>query len=89
MSEGIQKWYWWTPFTDVDFWKEAVDVRPEAKEFILEATDVIGRGAGNILSPTAKAVSKPVLAVAAVLAGAGFIGWIFRDEIKHIIGKSQ
>lgn len=70
---------WWA-----DFFNSLPD---ETQKATVELADTIGQSLGEVVQPTASAVSRPIFAVAAVLAGAAVLGWIFRDEIKHFAAR--
>lgn len=73
---------------DRKWWQDFFGAIPsETKEATINLADTIGQSIGEVVQPTASAVSKPIFAVAAVLAGAGVLAFIFRDEIKHFAAR--
>ncbi len=70
------------------WWSDFFNALPgETKEATIALADTIGVSLGEIVQPTASAVSRPIFAVAAVLAGAGVLAFVFRTEIKHFMAK--
>ncbi len=70
------------------WWQDFFGALPEeTRQATIQLADTIGQGLGEIVQPTASAVSKPIFAVAAVLAGAGVLAFIFRKEIKHFAAR--
>lgn len=79
MSESVIKpWHWWTPFTEAQFWREAADVRPEAKEFVIKSSEVIGQGLENVVKP----VSKPIYGLALLAVAVAVIVWMVKRPRK-------
>ena len=70
------------------WWQDFFNALPEeTQKATIALADTIGQSVGEVIQPTASAVSRPIFAVAAVLAGAGVLAFIFRTEIKHFMAK--
>lgn len=73
---------------DLNWWRNFLWAMPsEVKESTIDLADTIGQSLGEVVQPTASAVSKPLFATALVLACVGVVAFIFRKEIKAMIGK--
>lgn len=88
MSEPIKQFHWWTPFTTGQFWKDAIDIRPETREFVLDATDTIGQGVGNLLNPGAKAVTKPIYGLALLAVAVAATVWMIKSKKRPGIRRA-
>jgi hypothetical protein len=68
---------WWA-----DFFGE---IPGEVKENTIELGDTLGQTIGGVIAPTAGAVSKPIFATAALVAGVAVTAYLFKDQIRAAI----